>query len=103
VTFEFYGTAGELLKSQTMNNLLPGKAAFVDLKHDDFAKDPERRQIRAVLRFGYAAATRPDPDKAKFFECNLAASLEIFDNATGRSVLILTDAKPLPSANPPRH
>jgi hypothetical protein len=103
VTFEFYSIDGELLKSKVINNLLPGKAAFVDLKYDDLPKGSARTEIRAVLRFGYAAATPPGPERAKLFECNLFPSLEVFDNATGRTSLILTDAKLLPAPNPPRH
>jgi hypothetical protein len=103
VTFEFYGVNGELLKSKAINNLLPGKAAFVDLSRDELPKGPVRTEIRAVLRFGYAAATPPDRETRLLFECNIFSSLEIFENTTGKTSLVLTDNKLLPAPNPPRH
>ena len=102
VTFEFYGTDGELLKRAVIPHLEPGKAAFVDLKSDDLPKGLVRTEVRAVLRFGYAGGAPPPPEKLRQLECNILPSLEIFENATGRTSLISTDAKLLPAPYPPR-
>ena len=102
VKFEFYGAAGELLKRTVINNLQPGKAAFLDLSHNELPKGSGGTQVRAVLRFGYDRGYPPDRETRARFECNLLPSLEIFENATGRTNLVLTDAKPLPESSSPR-
>jgi hypothetical protein len=102
VTFEFYGVGGELLKKTVINNLEPGKAAFLDLSHNELPKGAARTQVRAVLRFGYDRGYPPDRETRARFECNLLPSLEIFENATGKTTLVLTDAKPLPESSSPR-
>jgi len=102
VTLEFYGAAGELLKSKTIPNLAPGKTALLKLRRDELPKSVLRTEIRAVLRFGYAGGVPLSPRKERLFECNIAPSLEIIEEATGRTSLVLTDAKLLPGPNPPR-
>jgi hypothetical protein len=102
ITFEFYGADGELLKKKVINNLLPGNAAFLDLSHDELPKGAARTEVRAVLRFGYDRGYPPDPDTRARFECNILPSLQIWDNSSGRTSSVLTEAKPLPESNIPR-
>src|SRR5215472_3206415 len=103
ITFGFYSGDGKLLKENVVANLAPGKATFADLSYDELPKGVGRTQIRAVLQFGYAGATPPSAEMIKLMACNLLPSLEIFDSATGRTGIVLTETKPLPDPNPPRH
>ena len=102
VTFEFYGAAGELLKRSVIVNLRPGEVAFLDLSYNALPKSAGRTPIRAVLRFGYARGTPPDRETRALFECNILPSLEIFDSASGRAMLVLRDTGPLPPPSFPR-
>jgi len=102
VRFEFYSADGEMLKRVAIPGLQLGKAMFLDLTHDDLPKGTARTQIRAVLRFGWDKAFAPNAEMLRLYECNIVPSLEIFETATGRTSLILTDAKALPGSNPPR-
>jgi hypothetical protein len=102
VTLEFYAADTQLLKRTFIPNLEPGKAAFLDLSRDELPKGAARTEVRAVLRFGYAGGEPPAAETLRRFECNILPSLEIFENATGRANLLLTDARPLPGPNPPR-
>jgi hypothetical protein len=102
VTLEFYGADGELLKRTVIPNLQPGKAAFLDLSRDELPKGAVRTEVRAVLLFGYAGGEPPTAETRRSIECNILPSLEIFESTTGRTSLVLTDAKPLPGPNPPR-
>jgi hypothetical protein len=102
VTFEFYSAAGELLKKTMIPNLSPGKAALLDLSHKDLPKGAARTEVRAVLRFGYSGGAPPSDEMVRLFECNILPSLEIFETATGKTILVLTDAKALPDSSSPR-
>jgi hypothetical protein len=103
VTLQFYGADGQLLKGTVIPNLEPGRAAVLDLSSDDLAKRNFRTQLRAVLLFGYSGGAPPRPEILWQLQCNILPSLEIFDNKTGRTSIILTDAKPLPwPGSPPQ-
>ncbi len=95
VTLQFLGIQGQRLK-QTVVTLRPGKGATLDLSRDQVPGDDLRAEIRAVLLFGYSGGAAPGPDILQQFDCNIVPSIEVYDNDTGRTSFILTDAKPLP-------
>ena len=95
VTLQFFDAQGQLLK-QTVVTLQPGKAAFLDLSRDAVQAEGPRVEIRAVLLFGYFGGAPPGPGGLRGFDCNILPSLEVYDNRTGRTSFVLTDAKPMP-------
>ncbi len=95
VTLQFLDIQGQLLK-QTVVTVRPGNGATLDLSRDQLPGDGLRAEIRAVLLFGYSGGTPPGPDILQQFDCNIVPSIEVYDNQTGRTSFILTDAKPLP-------
>ena len=96
VTLQFLDTEGQLLKQKVVT-LQAGKAASLDLGRGELpgGNDP-RAEIRAVLLFGYSGGANPPSTLLQMFDCNIVPSLEVFDNDTGRTSFILTDAKQLP-------
>ena len=48
-----------------------------------------------MLLFGKAGGAAPGPDVRDQFDCNIVPSVEIYDSATGRTSLVLTDSKPV--------
>ena len=94
VTLQFLDTQGQVLK-QTVVTLRPGKSASLDLSHDQLPGDDLRAEIRTVLLFGYSGGAPPGPEILQQFDCNIVPSLEVYDNDTGRTSFVLTDAKPL--------
>ena len=97
VTLQFLDTQGQQLK-QSVVTLGSGKGASLDLSRDQAPGDDARVQIRVVLLFGYSGGAAPGPDVLQQFDCNIVPSLEVYDNNTGRTSFILTDAKPLPAS-----
>jgi hypothetical protein len=96
VTLQFLDTEGQLLKQKVVT-LQSGKAASLDLGRGELPiGDDPRAEIRAVLLFGYYGGANPPPAVLHKFDCNIVPSLEVFDNNTGRTSFILTDAKQLP-------
>jgi hypothetical protein len=96
VTFQFLDSQGQLLK-QTTANLTPGTAGALDLSFDEAPGGSLRSEIRGVLLFGYSGGANPPAGILQQTACgNLTPSLEVYDNGTGRTSLILTDAKTLP-------
>ena len=89
VVLQFYGSDGQVLKEQAIDGLAPGKIAFLDFTPADKARTP----IRAVARFGYSGGAQPMPGMAD--ACRIVPSLEIFDTESGKTQILLTDAKPL--------
>ena len=82
---------------QKVVTLQAGKAASLDLGRSELpAGNEPRAEIRAVLLFGYFGGANPPPNVLQKFDCNIVPSLEVFDNITGRTSFILTDAKQLP-------
>jgi hypothetical protein len=99
VTLQFLDTKGQVLK-QTAVTLPSGKATSLDLSRDAVPGDEVRAEIRAVLLFGYSGGASPGPDVLQQFDCNIVPSIEVYDNDTGKTNFILTDAKPLPLPDP---
>lgn len=91
VALRIMDSDGSLLKEGTVS-VKPGKGTSVDLARTD----PGRLQIRGIALFGLAAGAAPGPEVREQFDCNIILSLEIFDSTTGRTTVILTDAKALP-------
>ena len=94
VTLQFLDDQGAVLK-QAVVTLEPGKAASLDLSRDQLPGG-SRVEIRAVLLFGYFGGANPPPAVLQRFDCNILPSLQVYDNDTERTSIILTDAKPLP-------
>jgi hypothetical protein len=101
VTLKFFEAGGQMVKQASIASLEPGKAAFLDLGRDELPGDDPRAEIRAVLHFGYFGGAAPTPEILRRFNCNIVPSLEIFDNDTGKTSVVSTDAKPLPMPYPP--
>lgn len=95
VTLQFLDAQGQLLK-QSAITLQPGKAGSLDLSSDELPGTDSRTEVRAVLRFGYSGGANPPPAILQQFDCNIVPSLEVYDNDTGRTSFVLTEAKPLP-------
>ena len=98
VTFQFLDSQGKVLK-EVLATLQVGKAANLDLSRDQLPGEELRAQIRAVLLYGYTGGAPPNQTILQQFDCNIAPSLEVYDNTTGRTSLILTDSRPLPMPN----
>lgn len=94
VTFRFLDAEGQILK-ETAVSLEPGKAASLDLSRGLLPGDG-RVDIRAVLLFGYFGGANPPPEVLQRFDCNIVPSLEIYDDETERTTVILTNVTPLP-------
>jgi hypothetical protein len=99
VTMQFLDIQGLVVK-QTVATLQPGKGASLDVSRDQLAGTDLRAEVRAVLYFGNSGGAPPGPDVAPQLDCNIIPSLQVFDNATGRTSFILTDTKSLTSADP---
>jgi hypothetical protein len=101
VTLTFFDGGGQMVKRKSIAGLEPGKAALLDLSRDELQGDDPRAGIRAVLHFGYFGGAPPSPEILRHFNCNILPSLEVFDNDTGKTSVVSTDAKPLPTPYPP--
>jgi hypothetical protein len=87
----------DLLKQSTVN-LQPGTAASLDLSWGDLPGGDLRTEVRAVLLFGYSGGANPPPGILQQSACgDLVPSLEVYDNTSGRTSLVLTTAITLPS------
>lgn len=96
VTLRFLDAKGVLLRENVVQ-LLVGHGASFDLRRAQVADKPGRASVRAVLLFGFAGGgAPPGSDARQNFDCNIVPTLELFDDSTGRTSLVLTDAKPLP-------
>ena len=97
LTLQFLDTNGNLLKQSTVN-LQPGAAASLDLSWGDLPGGDLRTEVRAVLLFGYSGGANPPPGILQQSACgNLVPSLEVYDNTSGRTSLVLTTAITLPA------
>ena len=98
VTIQFLDSESQHIKKKVVT-LRAGKAAWLDLKSSELPSSNDlRTEIRAVLLFGYSGGASPLPAILQKYDCNIVAGLEIYDSSTGKSSLILTDAKPIPVA-----
>jgi hypothetical protein len=87
VQLEFWDSQGKMVKSLPIASLAPGAAGLLQIKLADVTSNtsPLRTEIRGVLR------SNPLPTSGQempFFpaipaSCIVAATLEVFDNATG--------------------
>ena len=97
VVLQFYGADGKLLKERAVEDLGSGKIAFLDLTAADRPNTEIRTPIRAVARFGYSGGANPPPGLIE--GCKVLPSLEIFDSATGKAEIVITEARALPGAS----
>ena len=109
VILNFRDAAGELVRRsdgsivQQQIELEPGRAQSLDLSYDELPPSPIRQQLRAVARL-----TPPDGtnQEHKPFRDQIITTVEIFDNATGRTEVSLTSPAVLrgfnPQPDPPR-
>lgn len=96
VTLRFLDAKGVVLRESVVQ-LPAGQGAFLDLRRAPASAQPGRASVRAVLLFGFAGGGAPaGPDARQNFDCNIIPTLELFDDSTGRTTVVMTDAKPLP-------
>jgi hypothetical protein len=101
LTLQFLDSNGNLLK-QSKVNLLPGKAAALDLSWDELPRGDLRTSVRAVLLFGYSGGANPPAKIVQQSACgNLVPSLEVYANDSGRTSFVLTTVNTLPSPATP--
>jgi hypothetical protein len=99
VTMRFLDLQGAVLK-EAAATIVVTKAASLDFAYP-VPGAPSRVGLRAELLFGAVTGAPPGPDKHDQFDCsNIVPSLEIFDNATGRSSVILTTSRPILGSDP---
>lgn len=83
VELMFFDMDGMVL-AETSVRLSPGMAAFHDLNGDEFAREG-RLQVRAEVMI-------PDTRNCNI---NITSTLEVFDNATGKTEFVLTPPDPM--------
>lgn len=88
-SLEFWDGEGKLLKSQTFN-LAAGKSADLDLFSDtDLALTGiVRREIRGTISIPPVPAT-PTPTNVLSASCKLIGTLQILDESTGKTQVVL--------------
>ena len=100
VTFAFVDAQGQMLASKVVN-LAPGQAALLELSRSQLPGDDPRREIRAVLLFGYSGGAPPTTDILQRFDCAIVPSLEVYDDKSGRTSYVLTHTQALPGPPTP--
>lgn len=96
VTMRFLDAKGGVLRESVVR-LAVGQGAGLDLRRAQVSDKPGRTSVRAVLLFGSAGGgAPPGPDARQNLDCNIVPTLELLDDSTGRTTLVMTDAKPLP-------
>lgn len=96
VTLRFLDVKGVVLRESVVR-IPPGQGASLDLRRAQMTDQPGRASVRAVLLFGLAGGGAPaGPDVRQNFDCNIVPTLELLDETTGRTTLVVTDARPLP-------
>lgn len=95
VTLQFMDVEGRIVK-QSLVTLGTGKSASLDISREALSGDDPRVEIRAVLLYGYSGGAPPPPGVLQRFDCGIVPSLEIYDNETGRTSVVLTDSRLLP-------
>ena len=83
---DFYDAEGKLHKQKVVDSLGFGRADFLDLDRAEITGAAGRAQIAASVKVG---------SNQSFF-CSIAPTLEIFDDATGRTNIVLTNLLPQP-------
>ena len=100
VVLQFYGSGGQLLKERIVDNLAPGTIAFLDFTPADRPTNELRTPVRAVARFGYVGGANPSGEVVS--ACRVLPSVEVFEAATGKTQILVTDARALPTPDPRR-
>jgi hypothetical protein len=98
----FLNDQGTVLKMSTVS-VIPGKSVSFDLDRDtDLAVSDRRVEIRATIRIPaltpVASPLQPVPPQPAI--CNLVPSLEVFNNDTGKTQVVLTDVRSVPGPFP---
>ena len=91
VELMFFDSQGNI-RQRSVQCLMPGHAAFLDLNGSFLEVPGLRAEIRASV---HVIAPPPDPDRNSG---NLVATLEVFDNETGRTSFVLTPVQ-IPNQN----
>lgn len=99
----FLDSQGQNLKKSTIDNLDPGKAAFLDLGWSEIADAQDNRvEVRATVGT-FLPTPLPLATGASFpqrVSCSVIPSLEVFDDDTGRTTLILSGGPTVPTSMP---
>ena len=93
VELVFVDAEGNIVKS-SREQIDQGKSRRLDLDRDTVQSPENRIQIRAVVNVTRGPL---DPDAAA---CIPISSVEVFDNETGRTTIILTQAQAVVSITP---
>jgi hypothetical protein len=102
-TLEFYDDTGALLKQLAVTNISPATAANLVFKPAvPSAAVNARAQIRAVVVTPSTSVVNPGTEPPTPIVpvtrgCNVMASLEIIDDATGATHTVTTDLRSMPS------
>ena len=86
VELMFFDSQGSI-RQRSVQCLKPGHAAFLDLNGSFLEVPGLRAEIRASVN---VIAPPPDPDRNRI---NLVATVEVFDNETGRTNFVLVATK----------
>ena len=100
MTFAFLDSQGQVLASNAVP-LAPKQASFLDLSRSQLPGDDLRKQIRAVLYFGYSGGAPPTAEVMQQFDCGIVPSLEVYDDKSGRTSQVLTTTQILPGPAKP--
>jgi hypothetical protein len=103
VTLRFLGTSGRVQREDTVR-LSAGQGAWLDLRRAQVSEPAGRTSVRAVLLFGLAGGgAPPGPEVRQHFDCNIVPTLELIDDSSGRTILVLSETRPnpLPDARAP--
>ena len=84
---------GEIIRRMVM--LANGEATFLDLNYDEYPPGPSRLQLRAVVN-----AYPPGPTDDEFPSSPIVPSVEIFNNANGRTVVFIGNPGVIRGFNP---
>ena len=102
----FLNGQGDVLKMTTVS-VIPGKSIPFDLNRDtDFADAEQRVEIRAIIRIPPVPPivspqpVLPQPVPPQPATCTLIPSLEVFNNDTGRTQVVITDVRTVPGPWP---
>lgn len=100
VALQLLDSQGQAL-GQTTVNLKPGTASPLEASHDSLSAGTGRVAVRAVLLYGYSGGANPSQAILAQYDCNIIPSLEVYDNRTRKTRLLLTIATPLPTLSTP--
>jgi len=84
VELDLFDGQGKLIKQKTIANLGYGQADFLDLGRSELAATDTHVDISAVVKVG---------SNQSFF-CTVSATLEVFDNVSGNTTVILANPSP---------